>query len=242
LPELNSSGGRAKLLLASAAIFALTTFYFIVSDQIPTWTIDSEIVVTAIAFLVFSGFFRARTDFQQKFGEDAYHRAVTRFALPGLAVLFAAIAHIAYMNGPKWPAGRVTLAMNILGIYWLIVGAVLWLRAVATFGIDNLTMMYVYFPQDGALVNSSIYSILRHPIYAAGLRIGLALALLNTSIYALSFMPFLALAFFSWIRLVEERELIQRFPDYEDYRRRVPAFFPKPGDFPKFISFLLTGN
>ena len=242
LPELNSTSGRVRIALTALGVFALTTAYFIVSDQIPTWTIDSEIVVLAIGFMVFSLFFSGRTAYRAKYGDAAYRHACLRFALPGLAIIFAAIAHIAYMNGPKWPAGRVTVGMSILGWYWIIVGAILWFRSAQAFGVDYLTMLYVYFPENGRINNSTIYGILRHPIYAAALRIGIGLALLNTSIYALSFIPFFLLGFTGWVRLVEEKELLGRFPGYADYRKHVPAFWTKPTDIPKFWGFLLSGD
>jgi protein-S-isoprenylcysteine O-methyltransferase Ste14 len=74
------------------------------------------------------------------------------------------------------------------------------------------------------------------------MRVGLGLALLNSGIFALSFMPFLPLGFFGWIRLVEEKDLIERFSDYAEYRKRTPAFWVKPQDIGKFFKFLITGN
>jgi protein-S-isoprenylcysteine O-methyltransferase Ste14 len=74
------------------------------------------------------------------------------------------------------------------------------------------------------------------------MRIGLGLALLNTGIFALSFIPFLLLGFFGWTRLVEEKELIERFPDYVEYRKHTPAFWVKPQDIPAFFKFLITGS
>jgi protein-S-isoprenylcysteine O-methyltransferase Ste14 len=240
--DLNTASGRARIASIGLIAFTLTTFYFIISDQIPTWTIDSEIVVMAIGLLIFSLFFSRRKEYTEKFKEQSYRNAFIKFALPGLAVIFAAIAHIAYMNGPKWPPGKITTVMTIVGWYWIVVGVVLWIRSAMTFGVDNLTMLYVYFPEKSRIVNSKIYGILRHPIYASALRIGWGLALLNTSIYALSFMLFFPLLLTGWVRLVEEKELLERFPQYDDYRKQVPAFWTRPADIGKFWKFLLTGE
>jgi len=39
---------------------------------------------------------------------------------------------------------------------------------------------------------------------------------------------------------VEEKELIQRFgPSYLDYRKHVPAFWPRLRDFGKFLGFFV---
>jgi len=118
----------------------------------------------------------------------------------------------------------------------------LWLRSALTFGADNIAMLYLYHPEDGRIVNTDIYKILRHPIYAGAMRVGLGLALLNTGIFALSFIPFLLLGFFGWVRLVEEKELLARFPDYAMYRKQTPAFWVKPRDIASFWKFILTGN
>jgi protein-S-isoprenylcysteine O-methyltransferase Ste14 len=241
-PDLGTTRGRGGIALIALGIFGITTLYFVVSDQIPTWTIDSQIVVMTIGLLFFSLFFLKRNEFIARFHERSHRNAFIGFALPGLAILFATIAHIAYMNGPKWPPGTATLIMRMLGAYWVVVGIVLWVRSVLTFGLDYLMMLYVYFPENSRIVHSSIYNILRHPIYAAAMRIGLGLALLNTSIYALAFMPFLPLGLYGFVRLVEEKELLGRFPDYAENRKRVPAFWVRPDTLASFYRFLLTGK
>ena len=93
------------------------------------------------------------------------------------------------------------------------------------------------------MVNSNIYSVLRHPVYAGVLRVIIALALLNGNGNSLAFIPFAPLGLFGWIRLVEEKELIELFgPSYLDYRKHVPAFWPRATDYGKFFGFLLTGK
>ncbi len=243
MPELNSTSGSAKIALRFGGIFLLTTAYFIISDQIPTWAIDSQIVVMALGFLILSRFFTQRKLFIEKYQQLAYRHAFARFAIPGLAVIFAGFAHISYMNGPKFTQPTITTTLSVLGWLLVIVGAILWIRSVFAFGLDYLTMLYVYYPAEGRAANSSIYSILRHPVYAGALRVGIGLACLNMGIYALAFALLLPLGVTGWVRLVEEKELIERFgQSYLDYRKRVPAFWPRLGDLGKFIKFLLTGG
>jgi len=45
-----------------------------------------------------------------------------------------------------------------------------------------------------------------------------------------------------WIRLVEEKELIERFPDYVQNRKQVPTFWVTLRDIPKFYRFLIAGE
>ncbi|HET7145531.1 MAG TPA: methyltransferase [Anaerolineales bacterium] len=243
VPELNKRSGKYKFAGIGFGAFALTTAYFIITDQIPTWTIDSQIVVMALGFLLVSRLFTRKKALIEKFKDMAYSYAFGRFALPGLAVIFAAIVHIAYMNGPKFTQPTFVTISTVLGWYLLIVGALLWIRSAFTIGLDHLAMLYVYFPEEGGMKNTNIYGVLRHPVYAGALRVCIGLALLNTGIYALSFAILLPLGFTGWIRLVEEKELIERFGgSYLDYRRRIPAFWSRFRDIGHFFTFLFTGR
>jgi len=89
----------------------------------------------------------------------------------------------------------------------------------------------------------NIYAVIRHPVYAGVLRLGMGLALLNGNAFSLFFGLLLSpLALTSWVRLVEERELIERFGSgYIEYRKETPAFWPRPRDLKKFFRFVLKG-
>jgi protein-S-isoprenylcysteine O-methyltransferase Ste14 len=69
------------------------------------------------------------------------------------------------------------------------------------------------------------------------------LALLNGTWFALTCVLIFMLGLWGWVRLVEEKELLERFgPSYAEYRRRVPAFWPRPRDLGRFFKFLITGS
>jgi protein-S-isoprenylcysteine O-methyltransferase Ste14 len=126
-----------------------------------------------------------------------------------------------------------------LGWVLIITGALLALRVLQTFGLDNLTMLYVYFPEEGRFVDHEIYDILRHPAYGAAQRIALGLALLDGTWFALSCALLFMLGLRGWVRLVEEKELLERFGrSYAEYRQRVPAFWPRLRDLGRFYKFL----
>ncbi len=242
VPELNSTGGKLKFAFRFSLIFFLVTIYFVLTDQIPTWTLDSQIVVMALGYLLLSRFFTQRKKYIETYKETAYHQAFSRFVIPGLAVIFAALAHIAYMNGPKFTQPAIIAILSTLGWLLLIVGSVLWFRSAFAFGLDYLTMLYVYHPAEGRIVNSSIYNILRHPIYAGALRVGIGLACLNMGIYALAFAFLLPLGVTGWVRLVEEKELLERIPTYSEYRKRTPAFWVSPRNIWLFWKFIFLGK
>lgn len=243
VPDLNTKRGSMGVGLYVLGWFALVTAYFILTDRIPTWSIDSQIVVIALGFLWLSLFFSRKKAYQQKYGALAYRNAFAHFGVPGLALILSAVFHTGYMNGPFVPRGWWTDIFIPLGWLMLIIGALLWFRGIFAFGFDNLALLYVYFPEEGRIVDSNIYSVLRHPVYAAVIRIIIGLGLLNGNANALAFILLAPLGLFGWIRLVEEKELIERFgQSYLDYRKRVPAFWPRWRDLDKFFRFLLKGK
>jgi protein-S-isoprenylcysteine O-methyltransferase Ste14 len=240
-PDLQSRSGALALAGRALAFFVLTSLFFIVTDVlIPDWQPDGQIIVMALGYLILARFFTRRDVFRQLYGELAYREAFVRFALPGLAIVFASVAHCAYLPGLAVPELWWKSFLRLAGLYLVIVGIGLWLRAILTFGLDNLTMLYVYYPEKSRLVDSSIYGVLRHPVYAGALRVILGLCLLNGTWQALIFALIAPLGLTGWVRLVEEKELLARFPDYREYRARVPAFWT--WRVRAFWRFLLTGK
>jgi protein-S-isoprenylcysteine O-methyltransferase Ste14 len=240
-PDLQTRAGALALAGRALAFFALTTLFFIATDAfIPDWQPDGQIIVMTIGFLVLARFFTRKAALRDRYGDLAYREAFTRYAVPGLAVIFASVAHCAYLPGLAIPELWWKSLLRLAGVYLTVVGAGLWLRAVLTFGIDSLTMLYVYYPEKSRLVDSSIYGVLRHPVYAGGLRIILGLCLLNGTWQALIFALIAPLGLTGWVRLVEEKELLERFPDYREYRSRVPAFWT--WRYRAFWGYLITGK
>jgi protein-S-isoprenylcysteine O-methyltransferase Ste14 len=243
VPELNSAGGKVRIILYAIFLFVLVTAYFIVTDNIPTWSIDSQILIVALGFFSLSLIISRRQAYKEKYKELAYRNAFAHFGMPGLALIMAAIAHAGYMNGPHVPQGWWTILFLALGWYMTCVGALLWVRSSLIFGVDNLTLLYVYHPEEGRIVESEIYSILRHPVYSGALRVSIGLALLNGNANALAFAILIPLGFASWVRLVEEKELIERFgQSYLNYRKHIPAFWPQLRSMGKFLSFVFIGR
>lgn len=243
VPELNSTSGRLRIAIYAVVLFSLVTGYFITTDHIPTWSIDSQIIITALGFLVMSLFFTRRNVYQAKYKDLAYRNAFAHYGMPGLALILAAVVHAGYMNGPFVPTGWWTIVFLAAGWFLLCFGALLWIRSVFVFGADNLALLYVYYPKDGQIIDSGIYRILRHPLYGAVLRVGIGLALLNGNANAIAFAILMPLGLFGWIRLVEEKELIERLGrQYLEYRKVTPAFWPQINRLGKYYAFLLTGK
>jgi protein-S-isoprenylcysteine O-methyltransferase Ste14 len=244
VPELRARSRRLLAALIALASFAVATAAMIAVDVLwPQWTLLGQIAIVVIGFFIAAQFFWRRREYREKYGDLGYRNAFLHFVLPGLPLMFAAIAHILYLPGERVLAGWATPVAAMLGLYFIVTGAFLYVRSYIAFGADNLAMLYVYFPKEGRLVDSAIYSVLRHPAYSGVIRVGLAFGLWRGTWFSIFFGLFMPIGLTLWLRLVEEPELIERFGEgYADYRRRVPAFWPRVQEVGKFMKFLVTGQ
>src|SRR3990172_2254944 len=178
VPELKHRSRRIIALLIALSCFALATAGMVIVDALwPQWTALGQIAGVMLGFVIAGQFFWRRREYRKKYGDQSYRNAFLHFILPGLPFMFAAIFHTAYLPGMRLPLNGATPIVSMIGLYLLVTGVLLYVRAYLVFGTDNLAMLYVYFPQEGRLVNSSIYSILRHPAYSGAIRTGMALGL-----------------------------------------------------------------
>lgn len=126
--------------------------------------------------------------------------------------LMAVVVALGFWPG-DWPtwlrvAGLGLLAVGVAGFVWSA-------RALG----DSLTP-YPRPRDDAVLVQTGPYRLVRHPIYAAGTLVFLGGAL-AASVPATAVALLLPVLW--WFKAgVEERLLAERFPEYGDYRRRVP--------------------
>ena len=81
-------------------------------------------------------------------------------------------------------------------------------------------------PKDeGELVQSGIYGVVRHPIYTGVILIAIAWALSQLSL-SHAIAAFVLFFFLDAKARKEEAWLSQKHPDYKDYQQRVKKFFP----------------
>jgi protein-S-isoprenylcysteine O-methyltransferase Ste14 len=129
----------------------------------------------------------------------------------------------------------------ILGLVVEVIVVAMMLRSVFIFGIDYMTVVYLYFPEENEFQDHEIYSALRHPMYAGLLTIGLTGILEIFDLYSIIFYLMLLFWFYVPVHFVEEPELVKRFSDsYVTYRKRTPAFFVSPAKLGAFFRFLLA--
>lgn len=123
---------------------------------------------------------------------------------------------------PPWPQGLATAAAWAGGT--LIVAGIAMALAAALHLGTNLTPLP--YPRDGArLVVHGLYRLVRHPIYCGVLLTAFGWALFVQGWLTLAWAAVL-FVFFDIKSRREEAWLVQRFPAYADYRRRVRKLLP----------------
>jgi protein-S-isoprenylcysteine O-methyltransferase Ste14 len=243
LPELRA--GRGPLLaVAAALIFSAASGAMLLVDRFwPAWTWAGQLAGVLLGFVTAGQFFWRRRAYRARYGDLAYRTAVWRWIVPGLPIMFAAIFHTLYLPGERVLTGWLTPLAAMLGLYFLLTGVSLYVRAYLAFGVDNLAMLYVYFPDESRLINASIYALLRHPAYSGAIRMGLAFGLWRGTMFSVLFGLFMPFGLTLWLRWVEEPELVERFgAAYLEYRRSTPAFWPPLKHLGRFYTFLIKGS
>ena len=82
-------------------------------------------------------------------------------------------------------------------------------------------------PPSQKLLDQGVYARIRHPRYVVVMLSMLAAALFTNYLVLDVLCPLVIVTLYA-ITVLEERELLERFgPAYEQYRQRVPRFFPK---------------
>jgi protein-S-isoprenylcysteine O-methyltransferase Ste14 len=142
-----------------------------------------------------------------------------------LALQVVAMLTIALAYGSSPDPSTHGVLSSAIGWLGVIIGAVFVLG-----GGTGLTQAGAFdvFPKprsDGALVESGVYRLVRHPIYAGLIAGGLGLAALRASLPTLLATIGLAVIL-DLKRRREEDWLLQQFPAYATYRQRVKALVP----------------
>ncbi|MFO0910449.1 MAG: methyltransferase [Isosphaeraceae bacterium] len=198
------------------------------------------ILVGGLVLGAYCGFWRHRQSYRARYGDEAYRRLFFRFVSPTAALIVAsAWTPLAGTQGPRLPDA---LAWCLV-VYLLATAALIAARGRELFwNLDLRAFVYSVFPDRGIWVASPLFDRLRHPIYSAAVRSILAVALLRNNVEAIACALLVCLAFRVWAA-VEDAEMIERYPAYEDYRRAVPALaVVRPGRWAEFMWFLLLGS
>jgi protein-S-isoprenylcysteine O-methyltransferase Ste14 len=126
---------------------------------------------------------------------------------------------------PGWPpwASLLSTIGHVLGMALMLAGTALSVGGVLRLG-PNLTPLP--FPKDCSnLIESGPYAIVRHPIYS-----GLIIDAMGWALWVNGWLTIgyalLLFAFFDIKSRLEEAWLLEKFPEYTEYRTRVRKLIP----------------
>ena len=196
---------------------------------------QSAFVLWAGAWM-FLGFRQHRAAYRQRYGTLAYRQLFFRFLVPFLVGGVAAVYFPLLVDGERRLPSIIAYS---LAAYFLVTTQLIEVRGTEIFwDVEWRGFVYSVFPERGLTVTSGIFHWLRHPVYSAGMRFTIALALVRNNSPA--FLCAALLVAGLWVLgSAEERDLVQRDAEYAHYRKRVPAFFAiRPV---RFWRYLLIG-
>lgn len=225
----------------------------------PIMPLLGSIFIATLALWLIWGFWDKRDSMKAKFGDLAYQKMIPRGAT-GVAIIPSVIFH-AFTSirslPPSPPVNDLTTQWSrsllplvgiapeieiwlriILSGVFMILGVLTVRSSILTFGLDYMTVLYLYFPEESEVQQNEIYSVVRHPTYLGGILLGAAGLFFRFSIYSILFF---VIVFFIFRLQIwkEEQELIERFGEgYSEYKKKVPALLIRPSKIKSFFRFL----
>ncbi len=111
----------------------------------------------------------------------------------------------------------IALVISILGV------------VIAVLSVLQLNKNLTVFPTpktDAELITFGMYKFSRHPIYSGLILFTFGYAFFKTSPFKIAIALILLLLFYFKTNY-EEQKLVQKFSNYENYKKKVNRFFPK---------------
>jgi protein-S-isoprenylcysteine O-methyltransferase Ste14 len=102
--------------------------------------------------------------------------------------------------------------LNLIGLPLLVIGFYLFLAS-------QKKVHKRMHERKGKLITDGVYKHLSHPMYLGEILLFWSAPILGGSLLTLSFSPVFIFQLFIW-RYFEEKELMNEFPDYKEYRNR----------------------
>ena len=122
---------------------------------------------------------------------------------------------------------RYWLPLRVVGAVLLMAGVVVLLDAFARFVREGLGTPAPVAPTEH-LVVGGLYGYVRNPMYLAVGAIVVGQALLLGQLILLPYAALFGLAVWAFVRWYEEPTLLKQFgAEYDEYRRAVPAWWPR---------------
>jgi protein-S-isoprenylcysteine O-methyltransferase Ste14 len=254
--------GLAFLILIDIfpRLLSSNTFFIFIEPLTP---IIGSFILTLIGFLLIYKVWYSRETYKEKYKDKAYQKVI-KYGVMGVLFVATTVIH-AYIPidliFPRSVSNSLTILFStsllsfipslsgiefiirtFISIIFVLLTLLTMRRAILTFGIDYMAVVYLYYPEESEIQDYEIYSVLRHPAYSAILMLCIGAIFARFSLYSLIFTSITLIGLIIHIRFVEEKELIERFGEsYIEYRKEVPALLVKPRDIGRFFKFLFKG-
>ncbi|MFX0083950.1 MAG: methyltransferase family protein [Candidatus Hodarchaeota archaeon] len=240
VPEFRSPLKTMIIIIIGLLIFlGIMIFFWWFGRLIWYGIFISQSIIALIASIFIYRFTTMASKYKKKYGDVAYRYFFFHIVILMLITGNAGIFNILLVKGPAlFP---LWLAI-IFGIFFIFMRFLFeWhLRNSGFSEIGHGLGIYMLYPEEGTRIDSNIYSLIRHPMYAGDLCLALGFAFLKNNLFAfliamISFIPFLV------AMKCEDRELIRRFGvKHQQYIKETGAIFPKYKKFGKFLKFLFS--
>jgi len=230
----------------------------------PVTPLIGSIVVLLLGFLNVYTVWRKRTRYKVKYEDKAYQKAL-KFGVVGVTLVITVVVHSIvpfdllapysqhstvsiFLSTPidqllLGPTSIFFIVRIALSLFFLLLAFLTIYRAITVFGFDYMLLVYLYYPEESEIQDSEIYSVLRHPTYHTLLLWYTASLFFRFSFYSFTYYFIFLVGINLHLKLVEEKELIERFGEgYRKYRKEVPALFVRFRDLGKYFRFLFSRN
>ncbi len=124
------------------------------------------------------------------------------------------------------PIIKFKLSFYFPMLYIFLTGVGVGLIFISMFHLNKNLSPFPTPKEDSKLVTTGIFAFLRHPIYTGILITTFFLAVYLQSGFKLIIVFFLAILFY-FKSAFEEKKLLQKFPEYKNYKKHTGRFWPK---------------
>jgi hypothetical protein len=193
LPEMRQPWCAAAVWggVTLAAVVCLLLGRTLASARRAAPLVEAAFLLWAGAWML-AGFWSHRAAYRERYGVLAYQHLFFRFLLPFFVGGIAAIYFPVLVDGERFLPPVIA---DGVAAYLLVTMQLMEVRGREIFwDIEWRAFVYNVFPERGRVVTAGIFHWLRHPVYSAGIRLTLALALLRNNSRAISCATLLALA------------------------------------------------
>jgi protein-S-isoprenylcysteine O-methyltransferase Ste14 len=224
----------------------------------PYMPLLGTLILGAFGFWVIGLLWKRRVSMKNRLGGLAYQHMI-RYGIIGVFLIPSLVFHAftSIRSLPGSPVSPLTALwaepiLQLLGIspdvdvwsrmivsgIFIVLGALTVRSALLTFGLDYMTVVYLYFPEESKIVDHDIYSVMRHPTYFGGTLLAIASIAFRFTVYSVLIGLIVYLIFRLQVHR-EDKELVDRFGDsYKTYMKDVPALHIRLRDMSAYLRFL----